>query len=179
MEQNYIGENIRIYRERAKLTQQALADKVGVSWEMISRYERNASSPYNKLELLANALNVSKSSLLDQHIPNSDTGISFRLPLFTSVPRGLTFDTKNTNYFYSSPEWISKSHPDSFVLDSSIVITDVVHIRKSGVFYISRENRYSKGDMILIYKDSLRIEEYVNQAKSKVLGKLIAQEIRY
>ena len=40
MKNNYIGENIRTYRARANLTQQQLADKVGVSWEMISRYER-------------------------------------------------------------------------------------------------------------------------------------------
>jgi DNA-binding XRE family transcriptional regulator len=35
MEHSYIAENIKRYRERANMTQQQLADKVGVSWEMI------------------------------------------------------------------------------------------------------------------------------------------------
>ena len=40
MNNKYIGENIKIYRERKKLTQRELGDKIGKTWEMISRYER-------------------------------------------------------------------------------------------------------------------------------------------
>ncbi|HNW33178.1 MAG TPA: helix-turn-helix transcriptional regulator, partial [Candidatus Dojkabacteria bacterium] len=69
MEQNYIGENIRIYRERANLTQQQLADKVGITWEMISRYERNESLPFRKLDGISKALDVPKSQLVERHTP--------------------------------------------------------------------------------------------------------------
>ena len=88
MKQDYIGENIRIYRERAHLTQQELADKIGVSWEMISRYERSASSPLKKIGAIANALNVYMSTLLEKHIPERLYRMEYKLPLFTeSIPR--------------------------------------------------------------------------------------------
>ncbi len=64
MKENIIGKRIKEYREEKNMTQQELADRVGVTWEMISRYERNESKPFYKLEEIANALNISIEKLL-------------------------------------------------------------------------------------------------------------------
>ena len=38
-----IGENIRKYRKQADLTQEELADKLGVSYQSVSRWENGVS----------------------------------------------------------------------------------------------------------------------------------------
>jgi transcriptional regulator with XRE-family HTH domain len=70
MEYSDIGENIRKYRNRLDLTQEELADRIGVTWEMVSRYERGESSPMNKLEKISNALNVPITDLINNSLNN-------------------------------------------------------------------------------------------------------------
>jgi len=56
-----LGEKIRTYRIRADLTQEALAEKVGVHLATISRWERDESTeemPVSSLRKLAEALNI-------------------------------------------------------------------------------------------------------------------------
>lgn len=60
-----IGDNIRQYRKRANLTQEQLADTLGVSYQSVSRWEN--CSTYPDMELLpsiAKAFNVSIDELL-------------------------------------------------------------------------------------------------------------------
>lgn len=54
-----IGERIRQARQASGLSQQALAEKVGVSAKAISKYERNLDTPSSDILLrLAQALGV-------------------------------------------------------------------------------------------------------------------------
>jgi len=92
MKNDYIGENIRTYRARANLTQQQLADKVGVSWEMVSRYERSINSPFKKIYKISSALNVPESLLLEKHIPKKYSNIDYKVPLFIQIPSSNKFD---------------------------------------------------------------------------------------
>ncbi len=62
-----IGKRIKEYRLEKNLTQQELADKVGVTWEMISRYERDESKPFFKLESIAHALDISMNDILQKN----------------------------------------------------------------------------------------------------------------
>lgn len=62
-----IGENIRHYRKTAKLTQNQLAEMIGVSFQAVSSWERNEYVPEtSKLQLLAETLRTSVSSLLEE-----------------------------------------------------------------------------------------------------------------
>lgn len=76
MRENIIGKRIKEYREEKNMTQQELADRVGVTWEMISRYERNESKPFYKLEEIAKALNISIDKLL--HDNNNSNCITIK-----------------------------------------------------------------------------------------------------
>lgn len=179
MEDNYIGENIRLYRERRNLTQQQLADKVGVSWEMISRYERAASSPLGKIHKIANALDVKESQLLEEHIPQCLGFSDLRVPLFTHMPYPVKFTPSQTNYFYISPEWIVKNHRDVVAIDSSLITSDIPDFQKSGVLFISMEQN-NKSKYILVKRyDSLELKKYEGEKKEDILGIVLAQEIRY
>jgi transcriptional regulator with XRE-family HTH domain len=180
MKGNYIGENIRIYRERSNLTQQELADRVGVSWEMISRYERAASSPLKKIERLADALGVKKSQLIEEHIPNGPNSFDLRIPLFTKIPTPPRFNSSQTNYYYQCPEWIFKNYKGMIALDSSLVKTDIPNFSKSGVLYISTEFKLKGNEYIVVKNyDSLEVKKYKGENQEKILGILIAKEIRY
>lgn len=70
MNKNYIGENIKVYRERKKMTQRDLGEKIGKTWEMISRYERGVSSPFKQIDSLADALDTNPSDLLKKSDEN-------------------------------------------------------------------------------------------------------------
>lgn len=60
-----IGENIRHYRKTTKLTQNQLAEIMGVSFQAVSSWERDEYAPEtSKLQLLAGILKTSVSSLL-------------------------------------------------------------------------------------------------------------------
>jgi len=61
-----VGDRIKYYRERSGLTQQELADMVGVKFPAISKYELGTvdNLPLKKIEALANALGVTGGVLL-------------------------------------------------------------------------------------------------------------------
>ena len=67
----FIGKNIRKIRMLRGMSQAQLADKIGVTWEMISRYERGLSSPHKKLNAIAGALGVSVSQLFQKDFESS------------------------------------------------------------------------------------------------------------
>jgi len=179
MKRNYIGENIRIYRERAKLTQQQLADKVGVSWEMISRYERSTSSPLKKIQKITKALGVSESQLLQEHIPEGLLQNDLRVSLFTQIPSPARFDPLQTNYYYFCPEWVAKNYENVIAIDGSLVTSQIVDVKNS-VFFLSTDTPIKTDDYILVRGyDSLELKKYARDSKEDILGKLLAQEIRY
>ncbi len=179
MKQNHIGENIRIYRERANLTQQQLADKVGISWEMISRYERSESSPHNNLANLSDSLNISKSELLEKHIPEKYKNTPYKVPLFVQFPQSNRFTPNQTNYYYVCPEWILKRDSDCIAIDNSLIDSPYDNLSKNGVVYISTQIELEKDDLVLIKGTrSLKTEKYLNR-NINILGKVIAQEVRY
>lgn len=61
-----LGKNIKKYRESEKMTQQALADKVGKSLNFIGKIEVSYSRPsLDTLIDIAAALNISVSELTD------------------------------------------------------------------------------------------------------------------
>ena len=179
MEQNYIGENIRIYRERANLTQQQLADKVGVSWEMVSRYERSVNSPYKKINKISDALNISESLLLEKHIPNRYSNIDHRVPLFMQIPISNKLNSNNTNYYYICPEWILKRDRECIAIDSSLINSDGEEFNRDGVVYISKNIKPITNDYVLIRDSNGLITERYTNTNCNILGKVLAQEIRY
>lgn len=65
----YLGDRIRKIRKEKKLTLQNVADKIGSSPIVISRYERGERIPNTEmLTKIANALNVNTASLLEESV---------------------------------------------------------------------------------------------------------------
>jgi transcriptional regulator with XRE-family HTH domain len=172
MNNNYIGENIKLYRERQNLTQQQLADKIGKTWEMISRYERGVSSPLNQLESLAKALNTTPSDLLND-ITEKNIKLNFnKVPLFTNISR--SFAKEDTYLYYNTPDWILSLDPNTFAIDMRVVDDT------NGVVFISPNSEININDMVLIREDNhLKIITLKSFNDTDIIGKVLAQEVRY
>jgi len=174
MEYHDIGENIRKYRKRLKLTQDELADKVGITWEMISRYERGESSPMNQLDKLAEALGVSAGSLVD-----SDDVNVYQIPLFTKIPKDLNFKKENTLTYYNCPTWITKLDHESFIVDMVIVSSSNLLCSPTGFLFISPNCELVIDDIVLVSRNSsLRVEKY-RKGSNSIIGKVVMQEVVY
>ena len=62
---NTIGENIAYYRKQKKLTQEGLAELLGVTSQAVSKWECDTSYPdITVMQALANTLNISVDDLL-------------------------------------------------------------------------------------------------------------------
>lgn len=69
----YFGPKLWWYRNQRHLSQRALAKQAGVSWGLISAYERSATNPqYPKASRLAAALGIHVSTLWDHTPPPTD-----------------------------------------------------------------------------------------------------------
>ena len=65
-----LGERIRCYRGRKGLSQEALAEQVGVSRQAVSKWEAGAAAPeLDKLVALARVFGVTTDQLLTEEIP--------------------------------------------------------------------------------------------------------------
>jgi transcriptional regulator with XRE-family HTH domain len=173
MKDKEIGENIKIYRNRRDLTQQELAEKVGVTWEMISRYERGASSALKKIDSISKALAVDTRELLEPYKENSNS--VRRLPLFVSIPKDFVFTKENAKYYYPCPDWIYELDSNCFAVDSDIIYNKTFEIKNNGVIYVVG-NDLSKSNLYLSKEDSRLIisKDYSDD----VIGGVVAEEVR-
>ena len=179
MEYSYIAENIKRYRERANMTQQQLADKVGVSWEMISRYEREESLPCKKLDEISKALNVPKSLLLEKHVPDKYSSMDYKIPLFLHIPLSNKFTSSQTNYYYVCPEWILKRDKECIAIDTSLIDSNEENFKMNGVIYVSKQIKPQRNDRVVVRENGRLIVKMYDGNSPNILGKVLAQEIRY
>lgn len=174
MEYRDMGDNIRNYRRRLKLTQEELGERVGVTWEMISRYERGQSSPINKLGKIAKALGVSVTELIDD-----SKGFGSSIPLFVKIPKDFSFERRNSTIFYTCPQWLYRLDPDVFAIDTDLVNKKDFIPEKEGYIFISPNSIVEEEDLVLVEEDKeLKLEEY-SQFGNPPIGKVMSQEIIY
>ena len=168
-----IGENIKIYRNKRDYTQQTLAEKVGVTWEMISRYERGVSSPLQKIDSIAEALSIKTKDLLEPYGSNRDG--SRKIPLFTSLPSDFAFTKENTKYYYPCPDWIYEMDNDCFAVDADIVKNETIELKANGIlFIVNRE--FSKSKIYFVKEDTTLVTK--REYEKDAIGKVIAEEAR-
>ncbi len=165
-----IGSKIKQYRTEKRLTQQELADKIGVSCEMISRYERGIHEPFKKINDISEALNVPLENLLRKKEENKNE-YSYIIPLFTKIPADLDFSNQNATFYYSCPKWIYEIDKEVFAIDANLIE------QQNGVYYISQKVfPYKKHTVLVKRENSLAVERFKNQ--KQLLGVVLAQEIK-
>ncbi|MBD3329079.1 helix-turn-helix domain-containing protein [Candidatus Dojkabacteria bacterium] len=185
MKGNEIGGVIRFYRKKKGLTQQELAEKVGVSWEMISRYERGSSSAINSIPEIAKALDISTYRLLytsDQLRDSPTTEYSNnQIPLFVKIPKSEVFSHENTRFYYTAPQWIRNQDSHAFAIDTELVDVNTLQVKKRGILFVSPKQKPSGQDITLYWHGSeLEVDTLTNTVSDdKIIGKVLAQEVRF
>ncbi len=133
-----IGLQLKKARMEAGLSQEKVSEKIGVTWEMISRYENGRSSPLKHLQKFAQIYNKPISYFIeDQKEANEKTkfsikdlanelreeGIGYQSSLKNVVKlidrlsgKGIEDDIEDSDTYYEAPFWITKKYPQSFAL---------------------------------------------------------------
>lgn len=177
-----IGLQIKHLRLTAGLTQKQLADKIGVTWEMVSRYETGRSSPMNRLLPLSEALKISPSQIISSPAVEDQPMLYQRntIPLLDKPFTSLSTALGTTKNFYVAPDWIIQQITRPFAVDSSIVTFETSKISGNSILYISPEKPDSSSKLaLLLGEKSLRAAPSGNKtSKQKILGTIIAIEKR-
>jgi len=73
-----VGQSIRVHRKNAKMTLQGLADRLGIAYQQVQKYETGVNRVgAGRLMEIAEILNVPVASFFDTpHVPGEDGGIS-------------------------------------------------------------------------------------------------------
>ena len=179
MNKNYVGENIRIYRERKNITQRELGDRIGKTWEMVSRYERGASSPMKQIDSLADALEIDVQDLFKDPTQNREEVADFnRIPFYTSLPKDLDFQNTKSYIYYTAPDWILAIDRECFVVDTNMVEINDERI-KDGKLFISPNSESQENDIVMKRKGTEVLIERKGLKSKNVIGKVLAQEISF
>lgn len=184
MKQKSVGRNIRYYRNKLNLTQQELADKIGLTWEMISRYEHGKSSPMERIDELAKALEISSIDLMSSLEKDGSTEKGFNeIPLFVKPAKDSSYISENTDLFYPAPTWMVKRDKNLFAVSADIIEIKTVRLDKVGIFFIAPSPKPKITNFVLaIANEKLLLDtlENVNKLEAPtILGTLIAQELRF
>ncbi|GEM_PF-5542001 len=153
-----IGEKIKILRRQKGISQQELAERIGVTWEMISRYERGKSSPLQKLEEISNALQIEMKFFFDVINDKASTlssvSVEYGAPLLVPVLSALPKDPREMHTsFDSAMMFFSPPYP-----------LFAKGIASSTMFALS------------LPMDTVEIEKSLNLTEGYIVCKLVAQE---
>lgn len=195
MKYRSVGQKIKQARLEKKMTQKELGSKLGLTWEMISRYERGRSNPLIRIMDFAKALNKPVSYFLqDSHTsttystydqeksspnldfvkePTSQYYLSNYIPLIQN-PKDLK--SRNT-LFYPAPDWILKNFPNSIALWAANCIIKTPKIQALGIIYL---NAKAKTELkAVLSKEKITILEDDKDTSQERIGAVIAWEKRF
>jgi len=190
MESKKLGNAIRTIRRKKGLTQQQLGHKAGVTWEMVSRYERGLSSALPRLEILGKALRTNPAeiyamayniTLADQIESNKVLHISkFEIQNLKEISTLKEFlKAFQKGYSYSTPKWITQLDKDSYLIDSNVIQNLPIIFKNTKDFYISPNSIPQNNDYILQIKSGALELNQIKDKNAIYLGILIANQNRY
>lgn len=201
MAETDIGKNIRNARLIRGMTQRELAEKLDVSWEMISRYETNKVNPMGNLIRIAGILSVPVSFLLGETgLYMMDSGDEYvevykkRGQLMVPYVLDSSVFTSNTGLLnvstlYAIPSWIRDcAQSEVFAVPCKDVDdTEILHVDKDGTLIVAVDDNYRGNDFVMCAtggKSILRLyvqryRQLLLDDKTRILGKVLSYEKRF
>ncbi|KKQ36240.1 MAG: Transcriptional regulator [candidate division WS6 bacterium GW2011_GWA2_37_6] len=204
MSDKQVGIQIKKARTDKGMSQEQLGDKLGVTWEMISRYENGRSSARKYLTQLSEILekpisyffgveddlieyNVDKiASALREKGVGYDTVSANKILLIDDFSiLGFEKSIKLTRQYYTAPEWIIEKYSDVFALRLNSVSSENIEINQGDVGFLSPSIKPESKDVVLVQQgNEYKLEKNSVSSssaghKGQVLAVLIAQEKRF
>jgi len=169
MSDKQVGIQIKKARTDKGMSQEQLGDKLGVTWEMISRYENGRSSARKYLTQLSEILekpisyffgveddlieyNVDKiASALREKGVGYDTVSANKILLIDDFSiLGFEKSIKLTRQYYTAPEWIIEKYSDVFALRLNSVSSENIEINQGDVGFLSPSIKPESKDVVLV-----------------------------
>lgn len=126
----HLGENLRALRLEKGLTQEALAEKFGISFQSISRWERSESYPdITVLPEISGFFNVSVDELLGVNKAHDEEKIKGYLELYDAMK------LKDISYTYNEYKKAAREYPSDF----RIQVRYMQLLQEAGIFGNSSE----------------------------------------
>lgn len=194
-----IGLQIKKARAEKGMSQEDLAKEIGVTWEMISRYENGRSSAHRHLDKFGmvlgkpisyfwgvseNTTTISVESIvkaLKKEGLSQGAGKSNEVTLVDDLSiLGFDKSIKLSRKYYSAPDWIVEKYNDIFALRLDSVDEEGIGINKGDIGYFSVKAEPKSGDMVLVESGmNYSVQKYSEKISSKIKAVLIAQERRF
>jgi len=151
MDKKDIGLKIKHIRQTKGLTQKQLAEKIGTTWEMISRYETGKSSSLGRIDLIADALGTPVYKFLQTSLIEEDgqhynkNMVPFINKPFTDIHKAL----ESTKSYYVAPDWIAQKFLNPFAVDTELIVFKTTQIEKNGILFATQERPRSERDIVI------------------------------
>lgn len=202
MSDKQIGIQIKKARTEKRISQEQLGDKLGVTWEMISRYENGRSSARKYLTQLSEIFekpisyffgveddiveyNVEKiaSALREKGIGYESGGANKVLLIDDFSILGFEKSLKLTRQYYTAPEWIIEKYSDIFALrlkNLALDQKDKIEFSSGDIGFFSPSVKPESKDIVLVQlNNTFKLQKFSSDLGGQVLAVLIAQEKRY
>lgn len=194
-----IGLQIKKARTDAKMSQSELGKKLGVTWEMISRYENGRSSARKYLDSLAKFLDKPVGYFLGVEVGQANLDLDKLVDKLKGSGLGQTAEEaskvvliddfsilgferslKLTRQYYSVPNWINEKYEGVFALRLGSAIPEALDTNKGDIGYFTKVRKPQVGDVVLVKSGSVyKLQRFSTKLKGDLLAVLIAQEKRF
>lgn len=115
MNTSIVGKNIKVARELLGISQKELANKLGMSWEMISRYENGRSNPYARIGEIAYHLSQNVEFFFKSNDTQGKLEVN-KIPLFYENRINWNIEYRNYDLVYLVPDWVFNRFEKIFAL---------------------------------------------------------------
>jgi transcriptional regulator with XRE-family HTH domain len=186
MDNREIGLRIKQLRQIQRISQKDLAEKIGTTTEMVSRYETGKSSAYGRLDKIVAALGIpitkifSKAGVSDF---SSEETRYYRnlIPYLTEPILDLNQALKTTKLYYSAPDWVVQKTAKPFAIDCQLLAIQTTQIERNGVLIATQEIPESDKALVLFKeRENLVVSSFAAlPPRTKPLATVVAWEKRF
>jgi transcriptional regulator with XRE-family HTH domain len=197
-----IGLKLKKARMDSGLSQEEVGSKIGVTWEMISRYENGRSSPLKHIEkfstlyekpisyFVSDEEDAKESFDLEDLVKKlKDEGIGFTANSKNVVKlinhfsgRGIDEDLSNSDQYYEVGTNLTDKYPELFALVINESLNNQVEeeLRSGDVALLAPTNEAEEGDIVIGYDGiNYKLMNYDKESLDMPLAKLISIERKF
>ncbi len=194
-----IGVQIKKARQELGLSQEQLGTKLGVTWEMISRYENGRSSARKYLVQLAQVLekpvsyffgvydnksNIDTKKLIEtikDEIKGTNISYNGKVLIIDDLSiLGFEKSLKFAQKYYTAPDWIVEKYKNVFALRLDEINLIGLEKNTGDVGFFVTDVVPQKGDYVLVDENGrYSICPHDSKKSHNILAILLVQEKRY
>lgn len=199
MDNRKIGKKIKKARVETGMSQGDLAEKIGVTWEMVSRYENGRSSAHKHLDTISlifdkdisyfvggNGLYESrdldklKSVIQDSELSYlSSSNSPHKAPIYDSHSDFIE-NEDSERIFYDIPSWVTSKYSKIYVFRMRYINSNDVEFSDGDIAIFTKSDLDAVDNYCLFNQNNkLLIEKYSNKTKGEFIGRLIYIERRF